>query len=1073
MLVNWDLRGPEVAEDRMTAATACRTCGTELREGARFCDGCGAPIAERDAHAEYKQVTVLFADVVRSMDIAATVGTERLREIMADLANRCAAVVQRYGGTVDKFTGDGIMAIFGAPVALEDHAVRACLAALGVQEEAKRLAVDVRNRDGVDLRLRVGLNSGEVIAGEIGSGALGYTAVGEPVGMAQRMESVAPPGGVMLSASTAQLVEGAATLGEVERVRIKGTDQLVCALRLLGVPEGRHAVGRAESNLVGRRWEMAAVEGLLERAVDGHGAVVTVVGSPGIGKSRLVREVAAMATARGVDVFTAFCESHATEIPFHVVARLLRAATGVGDLDGAAARDRVRSRVPDADPEDVLLFDDLLGIADPEVALPTIDPDARRRRLTALVNAASLAREVPAVYVVEDAHWIDEVSESMLADFFTVIPQTPSLVLVTYRPEYGGALARVHGAQTIALGPLSDPETAALVSGLIGSDPSVGGLGETIAERAAGNPFFAEEIARDLAERGVLRGERGGYVSTADVGEVSVPATLQATIAARIDRLDLAAKRTLSAAAVVGSRFSLDLLETLGIEPILEDLVVAELVDQVRFTRGPEYVFHHPLIRTVAYESQLKSDRAELHRRVAAAIESHDPESAEENAALIAKHLEAAGDLHAAYGWHMRAATWATSRDIAAARRSWERARTIADSLPTEDPNRAAMRIAPRTMLCGTAYRVHANDAGARFHELRQLCTVAGDKASLAIAMAGLVMDHAYQGRIHGASQLASEAMALIESLGDPTLTVGLSFPAIYAKIESGNYSDVLQWSERVIDLADGDPFKGNFIFGSPLALAFTTRAMARYCLGRSEWREDLRHGLAMAHTADPLTYAAVVALGYFPGIPNGALAADDRAVREIEDAIRIAERSGNDMALAFARTALGVALVYREAAADRDRGQTLLAEVSDVFEHQRHNLGDRPLVNVYVARERVRRGGRDEAIALMRTAADHLVHEGQLLAWGTPVTGVVVETLLDRAAESDVAEAEAAIERFATAPADEGLVIRDIWLLRLRALLARTRGDEAAYRDFRDRYRDKARTLSFEGHIAWAEAMP
>ena len=169
--------------------------------------------------------------------------------------------------------------------------------------------------------------------------------------------------------------------------------------------------------------------------------------------------------------------------------------------------------------------------------LPRIDPDARRRRLTALVNAASLARETPAVYVVEDTHWIDEVSESMLADFFTVIPQTPSLVLVTYRPEYEGALTRVHGAQTIALAPLSDPETAALVSELLGPDPSVGGLGQTIAERAAGNPFFAEEIVRELAERGVLRGEPGAYMSTAEVAEVSVPATLQATIAARIDRL--------------------------------------------------------------------------------------------------------------------------------------------------------------------------------------------------------------------------------------------------------------------------------------------------------------------------------------------------------------------------------------------------------------------------------------------------------------------------------------------------------------------------------------------------------
>ena len=171
------------------------------------------------------------------------------------------------------------------------------------------------------------------------------------------------------------------------------------------------------------------------------------------------------------------------------------------------------------------------------------------------------------------------------------------------------------GAQTIALAPLSDPETAALVSELLGPDPSVGGLGHTIAERAAGNPFFAEEIVRDLAERGVLRGNRSAYESTADAAEVSVPATLQATIAARIDRLDPAAKRTLSAAAVIGSRFSRDLLETLGIDPVLEDLVSGEFIDQITFTRQPEYVFHHPLIRTVAYESQLKSDRAELHRR--------------------------------------------------------------------------------------------------------------------------------------------------------------------------------------------------------------------------------------------------------------------------------------------------------------------------------------------------------------------------------------------------------------------------------------------------------------------------
>jgi class 3 adenylate cyclase len=1056
----------------MTATLACMTCGAELQSSAKFCSECGAAVSAATKTAEYKQVTVLFADVVHSMDIAAAVGAERLREIMTELVECSATVVRRYGGTVDKFTGDGVMAVFGAPVAMEDHAVRASLTALDIQAETCRLAESVQARDGVVLQLRVGLNSGEVIAGEIGSGAWGYTAVGEQVGMAQRMESVAPPGGVMLSASTARLVEGVATLGESELVHIKGADEPVCARRLLSVSEGQRPLGRAESNLVGRGWELSAVEALLDRAVGGHGAVVGVVGPPGIGKSRLVREVAALAARRGVEVFTTYCESHTTDIPFHVVARLLRAATGVSDLDGPPARERVRSRVPDADPEDVLLLDDLLGIGDPNIPLPAIDPDARRRRLTALLNATSLARETPAVFVVEDAHWIDEVSESLIADFLTVIPQTPSLVLVTYRPEYEGALAQVHGAQTIALAPLNDSETATLVSELLGADPTVGALGQTIAARAAGNPFFAEEIVRELAERGVLQGQTGAYVSTADIGEVTVPPTLVATIAARIDRLDPRAKRTLNAAAVVGSRFGLDLLSALGVEAVVDNLLTAQLIDQVRFTRQPEYVFRHPLIRAVAYEAQLKSDRAELHRRVAVAIESRDPAAADENAALIAEHLEAAGDLNAAYGWHMRAAIWATNRDIAAARLSWERSVKIADALPADDPDQAALRIAPRTMLCATAWRVGEHVVGVRFDEQRKLCTAAGDKASLAIAMAGLVMDYLWQDRMREASQLASQAWVLIESLGDPTLAVGLAHPLIYAKGVSAEWPEMLRWSQTVIELADGDPSKGNFLFGSPLALAFTSRVSARFCLGRAGWRDDLRRGVTMARGADPMSYAFAVAFAYFPTVSNGVLQPHDSEVREVEDALRIAERSSDDLAVTFVRGTLGMALVHRQAAADRDRGQRLLAEASDVFLRQGYLLSELPLVNVYLARERARRGDRDDAIALMRAAVDHLFREERLLGWGIPTTGVLVETLLDRGADGDVAEAEAAITRLADAPADDGLVIRDIWLLRLRALLARARGDAAAYVDLRDRYRDMANSLGFEGHIEWAKAM-
>ena len=1063
------------AREMTAAALVCGSCGTELPSNSKFCNECGAAVATAKTPAEYKQVTVLFADVVGSMDIAAAVDVERLREIVTELVGRCTAVVQRCGGGTVEHTGDGVMAMFGAPVALEDHAFRGCLAALAIQEEANRLAAEVQRRDGVALRLRVGLNSGRVIAGEIGSG---YAATGESVGFAQRMESMAPPGGVLLSESTARLVEHTVVLSEPEWVRIKGADAPVRARRLTGIGPREGLVGRAEARLVGRRWEMAALEATVERAIGGHGGVASVVGPPGIGKSRTARETAALAAGRGVEVFWAFCESHAGDIPFRVVAQLLRASTGLADLEGDAARARVREQIPDADPQDLLLLDDLLGITDPDVALPAIAPDARRRRLTALINAASLARSEPALFIIDDVQWIDAVSESMLADFLAVISRTPSLVLITSRPEYEGVLTRVAGAQSIALAPLGDSAIAALMGELLGSDPSVGDLAVILTERAAGNPFFAEEMVRELAQRGVLAGERGGYVRRADVAELSVPATVQAAIEARIDRLNTAAKRTLHAASVIGARFGAQLLAALGIDAVLDEPLGAELIDQVRFTPTAEYAFCHPLIRAVAYESQLKSDRAELHRRVAAAIESRDPAAAEENAALIAEHLQAGGDLHTAYGWHMRAATWATNRDIATAWLSWERAQKIADALPPEDPNRAAMRIAPRTMLCGIAFRVHENVAGDRFEELRELCTAAGDKASLAIGMAGLVVDHTYHDRVGEASQLASETWALIESVGDPTVLVGLSFVLMYARFGGGEASDVLRWSQRAIDLADGDPSKGNFIIGSPLAAAFTMRAIARYCLGRPGWRDDLRHGLAMARGADPMSYANAVAWVYLVGIPFGVVAADDRAVRESAAALQNAERCGDDYALAQARAALGMALVHRHTAAERGRGQQLLAEVSEMVLRTGQALGALPLITAYSERERARRGDHDEAIPLMRAAVDHLFREGQLLSLGVPTTGVLVQTLLDRGTEgdreADLAEAEAAIERLAAAPADEGLVIRDIWLLRLRALLAQAHGDATtAYADFRDRYRDMAKTLGYEGHIAWAEAMP
>ncbi|HKV20220.1 MAG TPA: adenylate/guanylate cyclase domain-containing protein [Mycobacterium sp.] len=1054
----------------MASTTAvCRSCGTVPHEGARFCEACGTPLVAAPDHAEYKQVTVLFADVVRSMAMAAALDVERLRDIMTEVVERAATVVRRYGGTVEH-TGDGVMALFGAPVALEDHAFRACLAALDIQSEAADLAREVARRDGLELRLRVGLNSGKVIAGEFGSGMLGYTATGESVGFAQRMESVAPPGGVMLSESTAALVEHRVALADPEWVRIKNADAPVRVRRLLGTGQRSGLVGRAEAQLVGRRWEMAVLDAMVDRAIGGRGGVVGVTGPPGIGKSRVAREAAAIAAARGVDVFWTFCESHTVDIPFFAVTRLLRADNGIDDLDDATARTRIRAAMPDSDPEDLLLLDDLLGIGDPNVAPPQIDPDARRRRLTALNKTGWLAHTRPALYIVEDAHWIDSVSESMLADFFAMSTRVPTMVLITSRPEYQGTLSHLPGAQTVALAPLDDSNTSELLDELLGGHPSVRGLVALIADRAAGNPFFTEEIVRELVQRGVLHGDRGDYICTVDVADVSVPATVQAAIEARIDRLSAPAKLTLNAASVVGARFDAELLTALEIDPAVDELLDTEMIDQVRFIPTAEYAFHHPLIRAVAYESQLKSARAEWHRRLASAIREREPASVNENAALIADHLSAAGDLRAAYKWHMRAAGWSANRDLGAARWNWDRARQIADSLPDDDPAHLSMRIAPRTMQCATGWRIDKNIA-AHFDELAQLCARSEDNASLAIGMAGLIGSHLVHGRVREASRLASHHMALLESSGDPTPMLGLAFIVFANWFDAGEFGEIMRWSQAVIELADGDPTMGaGFGVASPLAMALVWRGVARWWLNRPGWRQDLRDAVAAAENANAANTVGVLNWSYGLGILYGLFRADDAIVSAMERAVQTTEESGDDFMFGVAKYTLGIALLDADDDADRDRGLALMTAAREVFLRVDAPFLI-PMVEICGARERARRGALDAAIDTMRVAVDGL-HEAGRIGYGVWATSVLVDALLARGTPADLAEAGKNIDWLANASPTGGSPAMELMTVRLRALLGRADGDTAAFRTHADRYRALAHLLGFEAHERWADAL-
>ncbi len=716
----------------------------------------------------------------------------------------------------------------------------------------------------------------------------------------------------------------------------------------------------------------------------------------------------------------------------------------------------------------MLLLDDLLAVGDPSIDPPVIGPDARRRRLTALLTKASVARAAPVMYVIEDAHWIDEASEALIAEFLLDTSGTQhALTLITFRPEYRGKLAE-QAVQTITLAPLDGSQSTTLIGELLGSDPSVAGIGADVAERAGGNPFFAEEIVRDLAERGVLAGRFGEYVRRDGAAEIHVPATLQATIGARIDRLGADAKRTLNAAAVIGARFSEDQLASL-VDPVgIAELLDAELIDDVSSTQA-EYNFRHPLIRSVAYESQLHSARAELHQRLASWVQHQGAGTLDEKSALIAMHVEAAGDLRAAFEWHMRAGTWLGIRNMEAARASWQRARHVADLLPEEDPDRLRMRVDATTRLCGSAWLAGLSAAETGFDELRRLSAEIRDERAFAVGMSGMVMALAFHNRATEASELGSELRALLERIGDDQLSAEILFTVQAAKWETGEVAELLRVSQTVIDLTDGDPAKGNLFFGSPLSLSLAMRGVSRMRLGRAGWKDDLDHAIAVARTLDPLT-RIVASLHKYAHIGLGALQADDQALRDTAESLAIAEHSGDDFTLSHAHLARGIALVA-QSGPGRESGWGHLRYARQAGMTGRGNASIVQIADIQLAKHDCERGDVDTAIAQMNQVLDVLFDSGAML-WRGPATSVLVEALLSRDAAGDVDAARVAIDRLAAVPTDPGYVLHDIPLLRLRALLARAEGSEDAYRRFTARYRAMAESCEFAGHQAIASAM-
>jgi adenylate cyclase len=767
-------------------------------------------------------------------------------------------------------------------------------------------------------------------------------------------------------------------------------------------------------------------------------------------------------------VFVTYCESHTRDIPFHVVSRLLRAVFSIGGLTTEEARARVRSTIPEASAQDLALLDDLLGIRDADMPLPDISPDAGRRRLVDLINTVSLARPEPAIYVIEDAHWIDSVSESMLAEFAATVPRMRAALLVVYRPEYSGALSQIPGAHLLALAPLSNSHIAELIKGLLGEHPSVRRLSAVIADRAAGIPFCAEEIVRDLAERGELEGAPGAYVCVREVRDIHVPASLQAIIGARIDRLTATAKRTLNAAAVIGARFDTELLECLLDSIDVAPLIEAELVEQVAFTPHATYAFCHPLIQKVAYESQLKAWRSELHRRVAAVMQRTRGGFTGQDAAIVATQYAAAGDLRDAFDWHMQAATWYGARDIRAARESWQLALRVADRLSGDEPDLLAIRIAPRALLCGSAFQVGGTPADTGFDDLRALTTAAGDKESLALGMAGHLTTLTFNAHYREAAAMASEFAALVESIGDPAMTVGLFYAAAQAKWEAGEATESLRMAQRVIDVADGDPTMGDFVIGSPLAWALTVKGAAGMFLGRRGWRDDLEAGIALARSVDAAARPFVQLYKYAAALQNGAVAPNAHDLAQAAEAVEVAQQSGDNAALAYALLNRATTLIHSEGGSV---GFDFLAKAREVIVDEQLTVTLRRMSDIEIARQRARSGDPDGAIDLATTVLAEQFDTGEMIFRG-PATTVLVEALLSRGSAADVKEAELAVDRLAAVPTEPGFVLHELPVLRLRALLARAHGDESGYQEFLQRFRDKAQETNFEGYLAQAEAM-
>lgn len=904
----------------------CLACGTESPCGARFCRRCGEPMVSpvmsvpggpRDLEGrrrEHKQVTVLFADVQGSMALSERLDPEEWYRILARFFAILAEGVQSVGGVVNKFTGDGIMALFGAPVAQEDHAQRACYAALRLRRSLEGYARDLRDARGIDLAVRMGLNSGDVVAATLGGEGPGtYTALGHTVYLAGEMERFAEPGCILISERTAALVEGYFRLVDRGLLAPRARGPALRAFELAGVGAFHTRLERSRSHgllrFVGRSAEMSVLEDALEAARGGRGAIVGVRGEVGVGKSRLCREFLGRCADEDVAVYDWRVLSHLRATPFLSLIMELRRLFRIGPDDrGEAARRRIEERLQAMGGSAATMgrfFERLLGVAEHPI---TSEPsDAKELRLLATGFLAAMGRRRPAVLLVEDLHWIDPASAKLLDLLLEGVAATRVLVVLNFRPEYRAP--RLPSYREIVLAPLGRRATHQLLRQLLGDDRGLDELARKIRDRTAGNPFFMEELVTMLAETGVLAGVRGAYAPGPNSEQASLPSSLQALLESRIDLLPAIHKEVLQTAAVIGRTFSLPLLQRVtelsgdAIDDALRALRDGDFIARCDPAEEVHYTFRHPLMQEQAYQALLKEDLALEHADVARACIEIYADRLDERASLIAHHWECAGEFVEAARWGQRAATWLGQRNLAEALRGWRKVCGLLERAPAS-PQVVAIGLPARARMLALGARLGMSSEESRrlFDEARELAGRGGDPRQLTQLYLAYGEVRGFVGEVDEGLALTREAVALASQAGDGRLLLRARMALTYALVTAGRFRDAVALAELLLEEI-GER-------GSQRHRAFVLFFHAMVCvdLGRpADARSDLEIAADLAWQHGDVELLAQI-YSFAPVVTRTLGLPSSDCIDKAQRAVELAEYLGDPFGRVFAYWGLGKA---------------------------------------------------------------------------------------------------------------------------------------------------------------------